>query len=279
MVRLLDNAIRGLTNDPRLIEIARSLRLAGILKRCEYQIRGPSDGVFSHAIAGVVVVFGAPDATEFRTIESCYADELDFVHALANELRPGGVFYDIGSNVGQFLIPMAKIVGERGQAVGFEPHPVNYQRLMRNVALNGLANVKAFQVALGDRDGEVHIYGTRGTATVVPRAAILNGSLSVATVQGLRGDDLRMDAGLAIPKAVKVDVEGAEFGVLSGLKDTLSSPLCELLCLEVHPRFLPAEVSTEMVFSLVRSFGFNRAETRPRGSEIHLIADKAHVEA
>jgi FkbM family methyltransferase len=279
MVRLVDNAIRGLTNNPRLVEIARGLRLAGVLKRCEYQIRGPSDGIFRHPIAGVVVVFGAPDATEFRTIESCYADELDFVHALANELRPGGVFYDIGSNVGQFLIPMAKIVGERGQAVGFEPHPVNHQRLMRNVALNRLANVKVLQVALGDRNGPIEIYGTRGIATVVPRAAALNGSLSVATVQGLRGDDLRSDTGLPIPTAVKIDVEGAEFEVLGGLKKTLSSPLCELLCLEIHPQFLPAEVSTEMVFSLVRSLGFNRAEARPRGGEIHLIAGKAHVKA
>jgi hypothetical protein len=96
----------------------------------------------------------------------------------------------------------------------------------------------------------------------------------VATIRVLRGDDLRAGSGLPLPKAVKIDVEGAEFEVLSGLKKTLSSPLCELLCLEIHPRLVPAEVSTEMVFSLVRSLGFNRADTRPRGSEIHLIAEK-----
>ena len=187
--------------------------------------------------------------------------------------------HDVGSNVGQFVIPVAKIVGERGQAVGFEPHPVNHQRLMRNVALNRLMNVKVFQVALGDGNGEIHIYGARGTATVVPHAAAWHGSLPVASIQTMRGDDLRTGTGLPLPKAVKIDVEGAEFAVLSGLEATLSSPVCELLCLEIHPRFIPAEVSTEMVCSLVRSFGFNRVETRPRASEIHLIAEKVPVQS
>jgi FkbM family methyltransferase len=275
MLERAHNAIRSLTNNQALVKMARAFRIAGVLKRCEYRIRGPSDGVVRHAIAGVEVEFAAPDATEFRTLECCYGEELDFVDALEKKLRFGGVYYDVGSNVGQFLIPMAKIVGERGQVVGFEPHPVNHQRLMRNVALNRLMNVKVFQVALGDCNGDIRIYGARGTATVVPHAAAWHGSLPVASIQTMRGDDLRGGAGLPIPRALKVDVEGAEFAVLSGLRETISSSSCELLCCEVHPLFLPAEVSTEMVFSLVRSLGFNRIETRPRGSEIHLTARKS----
>ena len=277
MIRRANEVIRSLTNHPRLVELARRLHLAGPLKSWEYRLRGPRDGLLRHQIAGVEVVFAAPDACEFRTLEDCYRDEMDFVQALAHSLRPGGVFYDIGSNAGQFLIPLAKIVGERGQVIGFEPHPENHQRLMRNVALNGLTNVKVFQVALGDCSGEVHVHGARGTATVALRA--VRRGLPVATTRAMRGDNLRADTGLPVPKAVKIDVEGAEFEVLSGLKKTLSSPLCELLCLEIHPRFLPAEVSTEMVFSLVRSLGFDRAETRPRGSEIHLIAEKSQAQA
>ena len=279
MIRTASDVIRSLTYNPRLVELARRLHIAGPLKSWEYWLRGPHDRLIRHRIAGVEVVLAAPDATEFRILECCYGNELDFVEALEKNLRRGGVFYDIGSNVGQFLIPMAKVVGERGQAVGFEPHPVNHQRLMRNVALNDLTNVKVFHVALGDCGGETHIYGAGGTATVIPPAAASPQNLPVATIRAMRGDDLRADMGLPIPRAVKIDVEGAEFGVLSGLKKTLSSPLCELLCLEMHPRFVPAQVSTEMVLSLVHSFGFNPVETRPRGTEIHLIAEKVQVQA
>ena len=169
---------------------------------------------------------------------------------------------------------MAKIAGERGRVIGFEPLPGSYQLLIRNIALNGLTNATVFQLALGDRSGEIQIFGTRGAATIVPRAASRNKSSPAAIIRVTRGDDLRRTACLPVPKAVKVDVEGAEFGVLSGLKETPSSPACDLLCLEIHPRFIPAEVSPEMVLSLVRSLGFNRTEGRQRGSEIHLIAEK-----
>jgi FkbM family methyltransferase len=262
------------TYNRRLADIARGLHIAGVLKRWDYRLRGPSDGLIRHAIGGVQVVFAAPDATEFRILERCYGDELDFVEALAKRLRRGGVCYDIGSDVGQFLIPVAKLLGGRGRVVGFEPHPGNYQRLMRNIALNHLTNATAFQLALGDRGGEIQIFGTGGVATIVPRAANQNKSSAAAIVVMIRGDDLRWMAGLPVPQAVKVDVEGAEFAVLSGLKETLSSPVCDLLCLEMHPRFIPAEVSPEMVLSLVRSLGFNRTQSRQHGSEIHLIAEK-----
>jgi FkbM family methyltransferase len=278
MVRLLNDAIRGLTRNQGLVGMARAFHIADALKRCEYQLRGPCDGVVRHVIAGVEVALAAPDATAFRTLECCYEGELDFLEALEKKLRSGGVYYDVGSNVGCVLIPVAKIVGERGQAVGFEPQPANHEQLIKNVALNGLGNVKVFQVALGDGKGETPIYGTGPTATIVPRAAAWHGNLPVAAIPAMRGDDLREERGLPIPKAVKVDVEGAEFEVLTGLEKTLSSPRCELLCLEIHPCLVPAEVSTDMVFSLVRSLGFNRAETRARGSEIHLVAEKVQAQ-
>lgn len=274
MLRPVNDVIRSVTCNQRLVNLARGLHLAGVLKRCEYRLRGPSDGLIRHAIGGLQVLFAAPDATEFRTLERCYEDELDFVEALAKRLRRGGVCYDIGSNVGQFLIPVAKVVGENGRVVGFEPHPGNYQRLMRNINLNRLTNATVFQLALGDHSGEIQVFGTRGIATIVPRAARQTKSSPAAVVPMIRGDDLRRMASLPLPQAVKVDVEGAEFGVLGGLKETLSSPACELLCLELHPPFIPADVSPEMVLSLVRSLGFNHAQSRPRGTEIHVIAEK-----
>ena len=277
MTRLLNEAIRDLTRNRRLVGLARACHLAAPLKRCEYRLRGPCDGMVRHAIAGVEVVLAAPDATTFRTLECCYEGEMDFIEALTKKLQQGGVYYDVGSNVGCVLIPVAKIVGERGQAIGFEPQPANHEQLIKNVALNNLRNVTLFQLALGDRNRELSIFGTGATATTIRRAAARRGNLPVAAIPAVRGDDWREEKGLPIPQAVKVDVEGAEFAVLTGLAKTLSSPLCELLCLEIHPSLMPAEVSTDMVASLVRSLGFTRAGARARGSEIHLIGEKVKV--
>jgi len=274
LLRHARDAMRSLSHNRRLTKIARGFHVAAVLMWCDHRLRGP---LVRHAIGGVQFVFTELDATEFHALESYYGNELDFVEALEKRLRGGGVYYDIGSNVGQFLIPVAKIVGERGRVIGFEPHPGNYQRLIRNIALNALTNATVFQLALGDRSGEIQIFGARGAATIVPRAADQNNSPPTAVIEVTRGDDLRRTAGLPVPKAVKIDVEGAEFGVLSGLKETLSSPLCELLCLEIHPRFIPAEVSLEMVLSLVRSLGFSHTGSRQCGSRMHLIAEKVEA--
>jgi FkbM family methyltransferase len=266
------NPLQNLTHNPRLVGFARRFHVAAPLKSVEYWLRGPSDGVIRQNIAGVDVLFATPDATELRTLESCYADEMDFIDALKETLRFGDVFYDVGSNAGQFLIPMAKIVGDPGRAIGFEAHPGNYRRLLKNVALNQLTNVQTFRLALSDARGEVQMFGERGTASIVSAAARYHHDPPTCAVPAVRGEDLRRSAGLPVPKAVKVDVEGAEFAVLSGLAETLSNPLCALLCCEVHPPLLPEGTSPASCLSLVRSLGFNRTETRPRGNEIHVIA-------
>jgi FkbM family methyltransferase len=45
----------------------------------------------------------------------------------------------------------AKIVGGDGFVVAFEPNPLAFAWLVRNVELNGARNVKALPYALGDR--------------------------------------------------------------------------------------------------------------------------------
>lgn len=275
MRNLANSVIKNLTYNPRLITLAHRLGIAEILKSCDYRLRRPRDGVVRHLVAGVEVALSLPNPTEFRIFEQGYGHESDFLDALARKLQPGDVYYDVGSNIGQFLIPMSKVVGERGRAFGFEPHPLNHQRLAENIDLNRLTNAHVFQVALSDGAGEIEMFGQRGTATMVWRAAARHKAEVTAIVQTVRGDDLRLAEGLPIPKAVKIDVEGAEFAVLTGLRETLSSRDCELLCCEIHPPFLPVEVSPQMVLSLVGTFGFNLLGTQARGSEIHLVAEKA----
>jgi len=266
--------IRSLTRNQRLVELARSLHVAGPLKRWDYRLRGPRDGLIRHRIGGVEVVLEAPDATDFRTLEEWYGGEMDFIQALAGHLAQGGVFYDVGSNVGQFLIPMAKILGERGEAIGFEPHPVNHQRLVGNLALNQLSNARALRVALGDQDGEAEIFGARGTATIAPLGATDGRVKAFCRTKVARGDEYRQREGLPVPSAVKIDVEGAEYSVLQGLGKTLSESKRALLCCEIHPRALPSDLSPERVIALVGALGFTVRQMQQRGTEIHLIAGK-----
>ena len=53
--------------------------------------------------------------------------------ALSKHLRPGMVFYDIGSNIGFFSLIAARLVGPRGRVIAFEADPAVAARLREHI--------------------------------------------------------------------------------------------------------------------------------------------------
>jgi FkbM family methyltransferase len=214
-------------------------------------------------------------------------------------LAPGDVFFDIGSDIGLFAILLAKVVGEQGQVIAFEPGSRAHKELEDNVSLNRLTNVRICQKALGqeNRKGRLALIG-RGCSSLLPRVweagmeaasvresrreevadcspLIASSTTAWETVDIVEGDWLRESGALPIPRAVKIDVEGYEHFVLRGLRSTLANPTCQLLCVEIHPEVLPENVNVDDLIDLVRSLGFAELDVHPRQTEIHMIAQKA----
>ena len=81
-------------------------------------------------------------------------DEIEF---LKNNLQPGDVFVDIGSNVGLFSLLASKIVGSKGLVYSFEPTPQTFMRFQKNIALNGFTNIKAKNMGLSDKKGKLDL--------------------------------------------------------------------------------------------------------------------------
>src|SRR6187431_1619285 len=50
-------------------------------------------------------------------------EELDFLRAHSAK---GGVFVDVGANVGTYALALAQHVGARGKVIAIEPHPVTH---------------------------------------------------------------------------------------------------------------------------------------------------------
>ena len=68
-------------------------------------------------------------------------------------VRPGSLTVDIGAHIGLLTILLADKVGPNGRVFCFEPESKNFQRLRRNVEINGLYWVKPIQMALADKGG------------------------------------------------------------------------------------------------------------------------------
>src|SRR5688572_13598445 len=78
-------------------------------------------------------------------------------------LAGGGVFVDVGANVGAFSL----IASEQSAArvVAYEPHPATFELLRQNLQRNERSNVQAICAAAGNSDGEIRISDTPGSST------------------------------------------------------------------------------------------------------------------
>ncbi|MDE2375650.1 FkbM family methyltransferase [Bradyrhizobium sp.] len=137
-------------------------------------------------------------------------EELDF---LRGHTPDGGVFVDVGANVGTFALVMARHVGPQGKVIAIEPHPVTFARLSFNTAASASAQVRLVQAAAGESDGELLIEtdgGNLGASHVVTGTA----SAAAIKVPSLRLARILGEAGATKVDALKIDVEGFEDRVL-----------------------------------------------------------------
>jgi FkbM family methyltransferase len=133
-------------------------------------------------------------------------------------LRPGGLFLDVGANVGTYTIWAAELGAE---VIALEPAADTFRLLTENIALNGY-QVIAIQAAAGDRCGTARFtQGLDAINSLAPDGPVVT---KLVTVDSLIGD--RRVAGM------KVDVEGFEFDVLRGASAALADRRIGLIQLE-----------------------------------------------
>jgi FkbM family methyltransferase len=149
---------------------------------------------------------------------------------LADILRRGDVFWDLGANIGFFTLLGARLVGPEGTVVAFEPWPQNAEQLQRNAELNGFTQVVTERVAVSSQVGIASFTLPEGRRDAGALGAGKSGTtISVPTTT--------MDAYAAgaarPPNVVKIDVEGAELDVLRGGLSMLAAHR-PILLVEVH---------------------------------------------
>ena len=211
-------SIRRLTHNSLVVWLARLLHISGVLKRIYWLWTAPPDRILSVQYGGWDAQFHVRTPEELRILESPHEEE-HVLRLLLDTLETGDVVYDIGSNIGQYTVVLAKAVGKTGCVVAFEPQRDSYDALVANVKLNGPEKVQAYRKALGEdnRAGELLVKGTLNRHSNLldgPGTEVADGSEDVDVV---RGDDFVLSGSLPLPWVVKVDVEGYEYHVLRGV--------------------------------------------------------------
>jgi FkbM family methyltransferase len=171
---------------------------------------------------------------------------------LARKLRPGGVFYDLGANIGLFSLLAAQLVGTTGKVFSFEPDHEIAERLRRNVGQNNFANITVVEAGAWSSSGMKNFTPSdraspdRGVGTFAP----MDGSATGTPIRCFALDDFNRDG--PPPDAIKCDVEGGEVEVLLGAIGLLRSHRPWILC-EMHSKSND-RTSRELLSNLGYSF-------------------------
>ena len=127
-------------------------------------------------------------------------------------------FFDIGANVGQHSLYMSSFVDE---VSSFEPSQRIVAQLRQNIASNAIENIRVYNFGLGDGEAVAEL-GAGFSGNSGSRSLLWSRTGEhTETVIIRQGDSFISKSNDLTINLCKVDVEGYESRVLSGLRETL----------------------------------------------------------
>jgi FkbM family methyltransferase len=150
--------------------------------------------------------------------------ELPIQEEIASLLRPGSIFYDVGANYGFFTLLAARIIGSVGAVISFEPTADNVRTIQANAHANRLKNITVVPCAVSDKSGvETLNLAEYGGGSALMSAGTPRDKIGETQVEVVSLDDFASTRGSQPPDVVKIDVEGAEYRVLQGMRGLLAT--------------------------------------------------------
>ena len=149
------------------------------------------------------------------------------------------IVFDIGAAGGMFTLFFARAVHPNGKVFSFEPNPFSYKELLGNLAVNNFNNIQTFQLGVGSSEYKDYIVfdkSSRGTGSLNKKiqAGLTNNSkVTKEEINVVSVDYFILNKGFTLPDFIKIDVEGLEFDVLEGMRNTLKNKKPELF-IELH---------------------------------------------
>lgn len=161
-------------------------------------------------------------------LKNCYTNfEPITTSIILRHLRQGGVFIDVGANVGWFTVIAAQALKDSGMVYSIEANPAILPTLHENIS--GFQNIQVIEMAVGNRTGSTEFYMTSDFVN-----------------SGIHADPFKQDSGELtevkidlldniIPNhdqvsVVKIDVQGDDLNVIEGARSILSNSNLTLIC-------------------------------------------------
>jgi FkbM family methyltransferase len=173
-------------------------------------------------------------------------------------VAPDDVFVDVGAHLGSYAIPVAK---KAQKVIAFEPNKYTFELLTKNISLNHLTNIEAYNIAVSKKRGAVSfIYENE---SLYSRIIDRDQSKNVTVIQNSKAhknnihlvNTIDLDSVLLKEDRVdwiKIDVEGHELDVLEGAVQTIHMHKPKII-IELAPW------NVQKLNSMTRSFRYSIA--------------------
>ncbi|MFH1746366.1 MAG: FkbM family methyltransferase [Planctomycetota bacterium] len=214
-------------------------------------------------IASGYHMFVQPGDGQMQRVYRCGLNPRDTLGKLFTAvLKPGDTALDVGANCGYYTVLASRLVGPQGRVHAWEASPWNFNYLQRNVEINPCQNVSAHWEAVSDRCGEVEFHeapaGLSGLASMRDLGPTSGHTVHVpaTTLDRRLGELPRV-------KLVKIDVEGADYLVLKGMRGLLERDRPYLIC-EFHDEwFREFGADGDEVFRFLQAYGYRMQRIEP----------------
>lgn len=178
---------------------------------------------------------------------------------------PGSVVVDLGGNLGVVTVYLSKKTGPTGKVIVYEPDQGNFEKLTKNLEINGVSNVIAVPKGVWKDEGTLEFYaGGNYTSSFVKTGFVARESKKYAVVSipvvSLDREFERL--GLEKIDLMKIDIEGSEVEALEGARSCLK---------HYHPR-LVIEIHTvngvstrDRIIRLLHDMGYQKIQVKGEG--------------
>lgn len=180
---------------------------------------------------------------------------------IQRRLRPGDLFVDVGANVGYYSLLASKLVGDTGKVVAIEALPQTFSGLEQNLRKNKVGNVRTVNAAAWDKPDKVKIFtrqeGLAGSTTLMFEWADKWHLKKQLEIDAKPLSAILTREEIQAARLIKIDVEGAEWRVLSEMASWLERTRADLeIAVEISRSMMQAQGKTfQEILALFSRFG------------------------
>lgn len=181
---------------------------------------------------------------------------------LIDSLKQKDVFVDIGAHLGGYTCLVGKAL-KKGKVYSFEIDKKVFDLLKENIKLNNLKNVNAYNIGVSDKKGFVKIPKKKDIDPGLAIDTKLKKNKKYLTIKSTKLDSFFKNKQQK-PTIIKIDVEGAEFLVLKGMKKLLEKENLKIF-LEIHGNKLEKfNTNSKEIISFLQKKGYEIYHSCPK---------------